>query len=1088
MIADGSTLGITHTGSTLLPSQTRALTLDKILCVPNIHKNLISVYRLCNANKVSVEFFPASFQVKDLSTGVPLLQGRTKNELYEWPVTRPQATALLSASGPKTTINSWHSRLGHPSSSILNTLISQFSLPVAASSISKTLSCSDCLINKSHKLPFTQTSIISNRPLQYVYTDVWTSPILSLDNYKYYLVLIDHYTRYTWLYPLKKKSDVKATFIAFKALVENRFQTRLGTLFSDNGGEFIALREFLSLNGISHLTSPPHTPEHNGLSERKHRHVVETGLTLMTTSSVPKEYWPYAFATAVYLINRMPTPVLSMVSPFQKLFQQSPNYEKLRVFGSLCFPWLRPYTRHKLDDRSQRCVFLGYSTTQSAYHCLHIPTGRIYVSRHVQFDEAVFPFSEISMRQCVVVENNETPATSAPHLTPVVITPSPPAANEPPHSDLHLELTPPSSSSTPSLPQVSSSSSPNSSSSSNSEPTAPLENEPQPTAQQNHTSNEPTASHENELQPTTQHESQTSNPTSHRTNSIATNTNPTSTTNVPTNQAQNLPIEPQNTHDMRTRSKNNITKPIKKLSLVVAGRKSSPTEPTTITQAMKDENWRKACSSEFDALTVNQTWDLVPPQSSKNIVGCRWVFTTKFLSNGVIERYKARLVAKGFHQQYGIDYAETFSPVIKSTTIRVVLEVAVTKSWPIKQLDVNNAFLQGELTEEVYMSQPPGFVDKDQPSYVCRLKKPIYGLKQAPRAWYMSLKQYLLNSGFTNSLADASLFVHSCNTSLTYVLVYVDDIIVTGNNDSVVAAVLASFANRFSIKDPTDLHYFLGIEVTRSSRGLHMMQRKYIVDLLAKNNMSDAKPVSTPLPASPKLTLNGGLALDDASQYRSVVGSLQYLAFTRPDISYAVNRLSQFMHRPTNDHWQAAKRVLRYLAGTPTHGIIIHASSPLTVHAFSDADWAGDNDDYVSTNGYIIYIGRNPVSWSSKKQRGVARSSTEAEYRAVANTASEVRWICSLMSELHISLPSAPVIYCDNVGATYLCANPVFHSRMKHIALDYHFIRNQIQAGILRVTHVSTRDQLADTFTKPLARSRFQEASSKIGVTRVPPS
>ena len=302
MIADGSNMMISHTGSTLIPNHTRSLLLDKILCVPNIQKNLISIYRLCNVNKVSVEFFPASFQVKDLRTGVPLLQGRTNNELYEWPVSSPQAVAMVSSVGPKTTLTSWHSRLGHPSSSVLNSVISQFSLPVLSSS-QKLLSCSDCLINKSHKLPFSQTTIVSNRPLEYIFTDVWTSPIHSTENHKYYLVLIDHFTRYSWLYPLQKKSEVKKIFIAFKELVENRFQQRIGTLFSDNGGEFIALRSFLSTHGISHLTSPPHTPEHNGVAERKHRHIVETGLTLMSIASIPLMFWPYAFAAAVYLIN-----------------------------------------------------------------------------------------------------------------------------------------------------------------------------------------------------------------------------------------------------------------------------------------------------------------------------------------------------------------------------------------------------------------------------------------------------------------------------------------------------------------------------------------------------------------------------------------------------------------------------------------------------------------------------------------------------------------------------------------------------------------------------------------------------------------
>ncbi|XP_019089224.1 PREDICTED: uncharacterized protein LOC109128017 [Camelina sativa] len=222
--------------------------------------------------------------------------------------------------------------------------------------------------------------------------------------------------------------------------------------------------------------------------------------------------------------------------------------------------------------------------------------------------------------------------------------------------------------------------------------------------------------------------------------------------------------------------------------------------------------------------------------------------------------------------------------------------------------------------------------------------------------------------------------------------------------------------------------------------------------------MIDYKPVSTPMSPKPKLSLTSGTLFDDPSKYRMVLGSLQYLSFTRPDIAYAVNKMSQFMHRPTDMHWQDAKQILRYLARTLSHGIYLRPNAPLALHAYSDADWTGDSDDMVSTNAYLIYLGSAPVSWSSKKQRGVACSSTEAEYRAVANTTAELRWLTSLLTELGVRLPTSPVVYCDNVGATYLCANLVFHSRMKHIALDYHFIREQVQSGELRVEHVSTKD------------------------------
>ena len=1014
---------------------------------------------------------------------------------FTWPASPTTLSSFFASNSPKTTLTDWHFRLGHPASTILKSVISNNSLPCIQSVPVPSL-CSDCAINKTHKLPFSTSSIQSTRPLEYIFTDVWTSPVTSIDNYKYYLILVDHYSRYTWLYPLKLKSQVREVFTAFKALVENRFSTKIGTLFSDNGGEFIALRSLLSSTGISHLTTPPHTPEHNGISERKHRHVVETGLTLLTHACMPKQFWSYAFTTATYLINRLPTPNLSMESPFQKLFGETPNYSKLRVFGCLCFPWLRPYTAHKLEDRSTPCVFIGYSQTQSAYLCLQPSSGRIYVSRHVKFDETTFPFQRSSSSPHI----NLTPSPSNPSppssiLTPATIVPtsttntlqSPaaplvlPPSTGPTISDHHQSV----HSTTPLLsPTV------RTTENSTTETIAsPLDtHHPIPTSAHNTPSPSQSPSPSTAQSPNNSHSNTQTQNTS--ITSSSSNNQPTPSTTNPLNPN---PIEiPQpvveNIHPMRTRRKNHITKPTKKLNLSAALSTSIPPEPQTVNQALKDHKWRGAMSDEITAFARNRTFDLVPRQPHYNIVGCKWIFKNKFLPNGSLSRCKARLVAKGYNQQLGRDYTETFSPVIKSTTLRLVLDVAVSRGWPIQQLDVNNAFLQGTLEEEVYMDQPPGFIDADNPTHVCRLRKAIYGLKQAPRAWYTELRTFLLSLGFVNSLSDTSLFVLQQGSSFVYLLVYVDDILVTGNSKNDIQRILTLLAARFSVKDAEDLNYFLGLEAHRTSKGLHLSQRKYILDLLHRYNMLNAKAVTTPMASSPKLTLFSGTPMSDPTEFRKLVGSLQYLSFTRLDIAYAVNRLSQFMHKPTEDHWQAAKRILRYLAGTTTHGIFFSANNNLSLHAFSDADWAGDTNDCVSTNAYIVYLGSNPISWTAKKQNGVARSSTEAEYRAVANTAAELSWICNILTELGIILPAPPVVYCDNVGATFLCANLVFHSRMKHIAVDYHFVRGQIQQGALRVSHVNTKDQLADALTKPLSRPQFIYLRGKIGVVSPPPS
>lgn len=392
---------------------------------------------------------------------------------------------------------------------------------------------------------------------------------------------------------------------------------------------------------------------------------------------------------------------------------------------------------------------------------------------------------------------------------------------------------------------------------------------------------------------------------------------------------------------------------------------------------------------EFNALLKNRTWSLVPYNPKMNVVGWLWVYKMKEKSDGSIERYKARLVAKGFNQKEGFDYDETFSPVVKPTTIRTVLSVAVSKGWPIRQLDVRNAFLHGFLSEEVYMQQPPGFVD---PSHVCRLHKAIYGLKQAPRAWFHRFSSFLLHLGFHCSRADSSMFIRHSSAGTLVLLLYVDDIIVTCTQSSLITRFIRSLGNQFDMKDLGDLHYFLGMEASRSSTGLRLTQSKYALGLLAQIDLVGAKLCSTPVACGSKLSATDGDLLPDATLYRRIVGSLQYLTLTRPDITYAVNQVCQFMHKPRTAHMVAVKRILRYIKGSLDYGLFFRPAPCTSLSAYSDADWAGCPDSRRSTTGFCLYLGSNLISWGTRKQPTVSRSSAEAEYRALASTTADLRY------------------------------------------------------------------------------------------------
>jgi histone deacetylase 1/2 len=342
-----------------------------------------------------------------------------------------------------------------------------------------------------------------------------------------------------------------------------------------------------------------------------------------------------------------------------------------------------------------------------------------------------------------------------------------------------------------------------------------------------------------------------------------------------------------------------------------------------------------------------------------------------------------------------------------------------------------------------------------------------------------------LQLGFKASKADTSLFYFHQEGITIYLLVYVDDIILVSSCDLATEKLLHQLRDDFALKDLGPLHYFLGIEVSTTPDRLLLTQSKYAATLIRKAGLVNCKAVPTPLTVSDKLCLAAGDPLDApaATRYRSIVGGLQYLTLTRPDIAFPVNKVCQYLHCPTSVHLAAAKRILRYISGTLDYGLRFVRSPSRVISAFSDADWAGDSDDRRSTGGFAVFFGANLVSWHAKKQPTVSRSSTEAEYKALANATAEIIWVQSLLKELGIPQQKAPILWCDNIAATYLSANPVFHARTKHIEVDYHFVRERVARKQLDVRIISSHDQVADGFTKPQPVRQLAEFRRNLNVT-----
>ncbi|GMG36772.1 unnamed protein product [Ambrosiozyma monospora] len=487
-------------------------------------------------------------------------------------------------------------------------------------------------------------------------------------------------------------------------------------------------------------------------------------------------------------------------------------------------------------------------------------------------------------------------------------------------------------------------------------------------------------------------------------------------------------------------------------------------------------------NEELRAHSLHGTWAVDRLPTGRRLIGCRWVYTVKDRADGSVPLYKARLVAQGFRTIAGIDYTETFSPVIRFESLRVLFALAAQFHLQIEQLDVRTAFLNGTLPTPVYMSPPPG-VNLGSPDAVCRLIRSIYGLPNSPLCFYLKIHSVLVEFGLTRSTYEYGLYFKVSSTGILLVSLYVDDLALVSNDPALVAAVKAKLTSVFEMKDLGKVSNFLGMSVSQTPGRVSLDLEVYLTRLLQDFGMSHCNPVATPLPPSIDLASDTSPLLSDSSVYRSMVGKLIFACNTvRPDLAFSVSTLSRYLSSPREGHLTAAKHVLRYVKGTLHLKLVYRHSSSFKITGYCDADWAGDKSDRKSTSGYFFSISGAPVIWKSKKQHSIALSSTESEYISLSASVKDLLWLTQLLKTIHLQPQQITEIFEDNEGCIALANHPAHHERTKHIDIRYHFLRFYVKS-VFVICPIATVDNPADTLTKPLAREKFVKFRELLGLT-----
>ncbi|KAK9076273.1 hypothetical protein SSX86_004606 [Deinandra increscens subsp. villosa] len=1042
---DDSKVNIKGKGTILFKCKTGdQLIVENVYYIPALTSNILSLGQM---TEVGYDIWMKNnfLKVYDEQERLVMKVVRSANRLYKIMLTIAKPACLKTCLEEESWV--WHARLGHVNFQVLEMMGRKgYVEGMPALSHPKQV-CEGCLVGKQTRQSFPiEAQWRASSPLELVHADI-CGPITPVSNggNRYFMLIVDDFSRYMWVYMIKTKDEAFNCFKSFKSRVEKETKYKVRMLRTDRGGEFnsFVFKKYCEDAGIRRQTTAPYTPQQNGVVERRNRTVMEMTRSMLKSMKVPETLWGEAVRHTVYVLNMLPTKGVKGLTPYEAWKKRKPTVQYLKVFG--CIAHVKRITGHlsKLDDRSRAMVYVGKEPGSKAFRLFNPKENKIVVSRDVIFEEKrnwewVEKMTSHGSLWTTLVHNTED---GTPHIYG--------GANE-------EEILSPQ-----------------------------------------YSNNSFTSFHENAGESTMPFGSSQDNTTSQSSKNSKSHISCSSSqsrSGVSTcgenRKHVTVPFEDESPlkgfksveeiHEHTTAMDDKLVHDIyvKEGELFLVDE-----EPLSYVEAATDVKWLDAMQTELEAIKRNNTWTLTQLPKNQKAIGLKWVFKLKKDANGEVTKHKARLVAKGYVQLKGVDYEEVFAPVARIETVRLILAMAATNNWRVHHLDVKTAFLNGELQEEVYVTQPDGFEVKGKEAYVYKLHKALYGLKQAPRAWNSKLDKTLKGLGFTKCIHEAGVYVIKRSGSVLILCVYVDDILLTGTRENDIQSFKERMKTHFEMSDMGLLSYYLGIE---NRRGICIKQAAYARKVLKLAGMENCNPSQFPMEHKLQLTKDDDGKPVDPTFYRQLIGSLRYLVHTRPDLGYSVGVVSRFMENPKETHLAAVKHILRYIKGTIYNGLIYEAGGDAKLVGYSDSSFGCDKEDGRSTTGTIFYYSGNVITWTSQKQRTVALSSCQAEYMAATEAACQALWLRNLLSEITGEQPPCVELRVDNEGAIGLSKNPTFHKRSRHIDTKYHFIRECVERGQIIVKHVDGKLQKADILTKSLPRTKFIEMKILIGVKDCP--